>query len=66
MQLSHHDDSYETASVNLKALLLLFAVVLVGVLGYLVYQQNHTVTDSSGGVLVHPKATTLPVVNLKK
>lgn len=50
MQLNEIHNPEENASVSLKIILLIFAVVLVGALGYFVWQQNTepTTTDYSG------------------
>ncbi|MEX2012171.1 MAG: hypothetical protein WD970_00200 [Patescibacteria group bacterium] len=55
MQLNEIHDPHEHASVSLKVILLVFAVILVGVLGYLVwdYQNTPDTTDYS-----LPKLTT--------
>lgn len=49
MQLNEIHDQSEHASISLKTILLVFAIALIGVLGYLVYQQNMEVdtTDYS-------------------
>lgn len=53
MQLNEIHNPSEHASVSLKTILLVFAIVLIGVLGYLVYQQNTEVdnTDYSANVV---------------
>lgn len=42
MQLNEIHDSHEHASTSLKTILLVFAIVLVGTLGYLVWDFNRT------------------------
>ena len=56
-------ENHEHASTSLKALLLVFALVLVGVLGYLVWQQNtapeevDNSTQSTASVLTYTNTT---------
>lgn len=45
MQLNEIHNTHQHASVSLKVILLIFAVVLVGVLSYLVWQNNNTVYE---------------------
>jgi hypothetical protein len=57
MQLNEIHNEHENASVSLKVLLLIFGILLVGALGYLVYQQYYsdsTVTESESA----PSVTT--------
>lgn len=54
MQLNEIHNPSEHASVSLKTILLVFAIVLIGTLGYLVYQQNTEVDNTDYSV---PKTT---------
>ncbi len=58
MELNEIHTEHEHASLNIKVLLLIFAVVLVGVLGYLIYQQNHTSLDTADPAVLHSKKAT--------
>jgi len=57
MELNQVHNEHEHASTSLKVVLLLFAIVLVGVLAYLVWQQQ-TVTYDNGEVTLHLKKST--------
>lgn len=48
-------------SKQVKIVLLILAVALLVVLGYVVWFQNHTPTDPGGDTITHPKKTTAPV-----
>lgn len=54
MELNQVHNEGEHASTSMKVILLVFAVVLVGVLGYLVWQQNNTQDDTDYSL---PKAS---------
>lgn len=47
MQLNEIHDNHEHASTSLKTILLVFAIVLVGTLGYLVWDANNTLTPGN-------------------
>lgn len=57
MELNQVHSEHEQASTSMKVVLLIFALVLVAVLGYLVWQQQ-TVTYDNGEVIWHVKKTT--------
>lgn len=59
MQLNEIHDTHEHASVSLKVILLVFAVILVGVLGYLVWDFNNTpdTTDYSSTITKKTETT---------
>lgn len=57
MELNEPHTSHEHASLNLKVLLLVFAVILIAALGLLVWQQNHSAADSQDEAQLHPKKT---------
>lgn len=42
---------------SLKVLLLVFALALIVALGYIVWLQNHSASDSTNEALLHPKTT---------
>ena len=59
----HNED--EMASTTLKLILLVFAIILVGALGYLVWKQNTTADNTDNGVVVKkitPTVTTTATV----
>lgn len=60
MQLNEIHNPSEHASVSLKTILLVFAIVLIGTLGYLVYQQNTEIdnTDYGANVIQNSETTT--------
>ncbi len=58
MELNEPHTEHEHASLNLKVLLLIFAVILIAALGYFVWQQNHSAADSQDEAQLHPKKTT--------
>ena len=57
MQLNEIHNEGEHASVSLKVILLVFAVILVGTLSYLVWNEQITVIDN-GSTIVIKKSTT--------
>lgn len=57
----HSQEEHTHASTTLKILLLIFALVVTGTLGYMVYIQNHSTTDSGDIVLATKKTTTAPI-----
>lgn len=62
MELDEVPTGHERATFSLKVLLLVFAVVLVGALGYMVWAQNTTLdtTDNSAAVTKKTMSTTTP------
>jgi hypothetical protein len=62
MQLNEIHNNHEHASVSLKVILLVFAVILVGVLGYLVWDyqkgQDPTNEESTGTIITTNKTYT--------
>lgn len=57
MELNEPHAEYEHASLNIKVLVLIFTLILAAVLGYLIWQQNHTSADSADPGVTHPKKT---------
>src|SRR3989344_6969 len=60
MLLNDELPNHDHASTSLKTLLLVFALVLVGVLGYLVYQQNTAPDETSDSIVPKKTANTNP------
>lgn len=63
MELNESYTEHEHASVSLKVILLVFAVILVGALAYLVWAQNNSTdtTDNSAVVIKKSTSTTTDV-----
>lgn len=57
MELNDIHTEGEHASTTLKVLLLIFAIVLVGGLGYLVWYQNRATVDTDTNYVITPSAT---------
>jgi len=64
MEINQTPVDHEHATVTLKVLLLIFAIVLVGALGYLVWTQN-TVPDTADSSTTTAKTTTFPLTDWK-
>lgn len=57
MQLNEVHNESEHASVSLKVILLVFAVILVGTLSYLVWNEQITVTDNGSTIIIKKNTT---------